>query len=83
MICNPLTNYSEMKKINNRAVSPPSINIQKSVIASILAQIIPVNQLSLSIQSNRLTEAIETLESAGFTGDLAIFILACCQRVAV
>jgi hypothetical protein len=72
-----------MKNPYNLAVSPPSINIQKSSIASILAQIIPVNQLSLSIQSNRLTEAIETLESAGITGDTAIFILACCQKVAV
>jgi hypothetical protein len=71
------------KKIKNRSLLSPSIKLQKAYIASILAQIIPVNQLSLSIQSHRLTEALETLESAGFTGDLAIFMLACCQRVAV
>lgn len=51
-------------------------------LKSILAQILPIHQYILLIQDNRLSEALEAIESSGFTGDLAIFILACCQEVA-
>ncbi len=38
------------------------------------------SELSNYISDRRLTESVEILESAGFTGDLAIFFLACLQR---
>lgn len=49
----------------------------------ILTQTLPINQLFLLICDNRLTEAIETLESIGITDDLAIFTLASLQSLEV
>ncbi|MHC5719529.1 MAG: hypothetical protein ACYTX0_47665 [Nostoc sp.] len=49
----------------------------------ILAQTLPINQLFLSIQLHRLTEVLETLESVGITGDLAIFFIASLQILEV
>jgi hypothetical protein len=51
-------------------------------LKSILAQIIPIHQYILLVQDNRLSEALEAIESFGFTGDVALFLLACCQEVA-
>ncbi|MHC5717116.1 MAG: hypothetical protein ACYTXE_42185 [Nostoc sp.] len=50
---------------------------------SILAQTLPTNQLFLLIQSHRLTEVLEALESVGITGDLAILFIASLQILEV
>lgn len=50
---------------------------------SILAQILPIHPYILLIQDNRLSEALEMLESAGFTGDLATFLIAALQSLEV
>jgi hypothetical protein len=52
-------------------------------LSSILTQTLPKNQLLLSISGHQLTEVIETLESTGFTGDLAIFFIANLQNLEV
>jgi len=52
-------------------------------LSSILTQTLPKNQLFLSIRAHQLTEVIETLESLGFTDDLAIFFIAALQSLEV
>jgi hypothetical protein len=47
--------------------------------STIVTQNTSVNQLLLSIHIYRLAEVIQTLESSGFTGDLAIFFIASLQ----
>ena len=51
-------------------------------LKSILAQILPIHQYILLIQDKRLSEVLEAIENSGFTGDVALFLLACCQEVA-
>lgn len=48
----------------------------------ILTQILPNHPGISSIHEHRFTESMDTLENAGFTGDVALFLLACCQKVA-
>ncbi|MHC5771320.1 MAG: hypothetical protein ACYTXI_38315 [Nostoc sp.] len=49
----------------------------------ILPQTIPTNQIFLIyIRRRQLTNALEFLEKHGYCGDVAIFVLACCQEVA-
>ncbi|MCC5661998.1 hypothetical protein LC608_34710 [Nostoc sp. XA010] len=57
-----------------RRYSNPSCN------SAIVPKISSIHQYFLLVKDNRLTEVIEALEKRGFTGDLAIFILACLQR---
>lgn len=51
---------------------------------SILPQALQSNQLFLIyIRRRQLTNALEFLQECGYSGDTAIFMLACCQKVAV
>lgn len=57
-------------------------------LSSILTQTLPksqeyrISELSNYISNRRLTESIEILEKAGYSGNTAIFMLAYCQKEA-
>ena len=47
---------------------------------TIIQQNLSVKQLVKQISCNNLTDCLNILENSGYTGDLAVFILACLQR---
>ncbi len=47
---------------------------------TILQQNSVIKQLVKQIHCHRLTNCLNILENSGYTGDLAVFILACLQR---
>jgi hypothetical protein len=58
--------------------------VTKKLIRSILPQALQSNQLFLIyIRRRQLTNALEFLQERGYSGDTAIFVLACCQKGAV
>lgn len=56
-----------------------ALSIEINLDSVIVTHNSSVNQLLLSIRGHRLTEVIEMLENADFTGDTAIFMLAWLQ----
>ena len=50
-------------------------------LKDILAQILPNHPHISSIHEHRFTESMETLENAGFTGDIALFLVAALQSL--
>ncbi|WP_375449052.1 hypothetical protein [uncultured Nostoc sp.] len=50
--------------------------------SAIVPKISSIHQYSLLISDYRLTELLEALEKRGFTGDVAVLILAYLQEVA-
>ena len=57
--------------------------LKPSCNSGILPQALQPNQLFLIyIRRRQLTNALEFLQERGYSGDLAVFILACCQKVA-
>lgn len=60
-----------------------ALSIEINLDSVIVTHNSSVNQLLLSIHDHQLTEVIETLESTGFTNDLAIFFIAALQSLEV
>lgn len=75
-----------MKKINTR-VSPPTHRSKKHYLVRIIAKSPSLSQsqrckkLTQAINKRELTSSLEILAQRGIEGDLAIFMLACCQEV--
>lgn len=78
-----------MTQNNSAVVSPPQHYLQKAYQVRIIAESPLVGQsqsykkLTQAIHRRELTTSLEILEASGFTGDLAIFILANLQSLEV
>jgi len=81
-----------MPKINNAVAvttSPPQHHSKKAYLVSIIAKSPPWGQsqnykkLAQAIHGRELTTSLEILEQSGFTGDLAIFMIANLQQMEV